>query len=140
MSELTKRDRAYIAAVEANTPKDFPNLVCGWPDDEYGDLAHGEYLEACCAIVDAIPDGEDVGTITFPMFKTWRRVVRERDEERGNLGFLHEECDVCGALPGHRYAATALPADPATNPDYLALSVCQDCLCYIANGDLPGED
>lgn len=137
--ELTKQDREFIAAVEANTPKDFPNLVCGWPDEEYSDLSHWKYIQACCDAVDATPDGEDVPTIAFPTFKEWRRKERDSFYEIDNLGFSRTECDLCGALAGDRYAATALPDNPAENKGYVPLSVCGDCLQYIANGELPEE-
>ena len=67
----------------------------------------------------------------------WVGRQRDENEDRDNLGFSHIECDLCGALPGDRHAVTALPENPADNPDYIPLSVCEVCMYYIASGDLP---
>ena len=48
------------------------------------------------------------------------------------LGESHHRCDLCGSyLFGNRYAVTALPEDPATNPDEITLEVCEDCFWEI---------
>ena len=124
----------WLAAVESNPIlENFPNLVCGWPDEDHG--IHWEaYREACIQRIDDLTQGSDV-----PEFKTytnWRRDMRDADPERDSLGFSWQVCDLCGALPGERYTATAFDTEMS---EYCGLSVCLDCLCYIANGDLPEE-
>ena len=64
--------------------------------------------------------------------------------ERGTLcdegGFSWHPCEACGSsLGGNRYTAHAIDE----NGDLVHFSVCEDCLCYIANGDEPenwGDD
>lgn len=121
----------------------YKNLVCGWPDEEHDDMTHGAYLRWCQSrmdgIIDRTPPYSNVPSeVTFPTFKGWRKAKRNEDG-RGDLGFSTVECDLCGALPGDRYAVTALPDNPAENDDYVALEVCGDCLMFIANGEEPAE-
>jgi hypothetical protein len=127
----------FSDTVARNTPKDFPNLVTGWPDEERG-ITHDKYIgemrDRCDDLLNATPDGQDVAPITLESFRDWKDRVRE---DECDPGFSWQDCDLCGALPGNRYPVTALPDEPSENHDYVALEVCQDCLCYIANGDEP---
>ena len=61
------------------------------------------------------------------------------NEEIGDEGgFSWSQCDTCGStLGGNRYAAHGF-AEGDDTP--IHLDVCEDCLCYIANGDLPQGD
>lgn len=44
------------------------------------------------------------------------------------------DCEACGqSLAGNRYEAHAVPEDG----DVIHLSICEDCLFYFANGDVP---
>lgn len=53
-------------------------------------------------------------------------------------GFSWQSCDGCGStLGGQRYAAHALMTHINGREAWICLSVCADCLCYIANGDEP---
>ena len=98
----------------------FPQIVPGWPDEEFGitQFEYDQYVEDCAE--DDIP---------AKSFEAWV------EEKRGALGeqpgyneFSWSRCDLCGShLWGARYPLTALPEDPRSNPDYVALSVCQDC-------------
>ncbi|NCC40911.1 MAG: hypothetical protein EOM21_15980 [Gammaproteobacteria bacterium] len=115
---------------------DFPNISLGWPAAEHGvewddEKAYAAYLEEC-----AFSDEEAAP------FEVWMNGDRQADLEElegaDDLGFRHSSCDLCGSfLEGDRYAATALPENPAENPDYIPLEVCGDCLYFIANGDVP---
>lgn len=68
----------------------------------------------------------------------------ERNDDAGDEGgFSWRDCDTCGSsLGGNRYAAHGLvsPKRYARRTELLHLDVCTDCLVFIANGDLPGED
>ena len=124
----------YEIMIAVNAPVGFPHLVCGWPDEEVG-ITWDNYLSDAVKWVEATEEDEDVRP--YKSFAVWKDDVRGQDEERDNLGFSHERCDLCGALAGDRYAVTALPEDQTSRFDYVALAVCGDCLQYIANGELP---
>lgn len=123
----------WLDTIERNTPKGYPILSPGWPDAWHG-ITHSAYIDMAITALEDLDDGADIPQ--FPTFENWKRYQRD-SEELGNLGFSFDDCDLCGDLPGERYAATALPPNPAENHDYVALSVCGGCLCYIANGDVP---
>ena len=53
-------------------------------------------------------------------------------------GFSWHQCDTCGStLGGNRYAAHGFTDDDGT---LVHLSMCEDCLMFFANGDLPALD
>lgn len=58
-------------------------------------------------------------------------------------GFSSSQCDSCGSrLGGNRYSAHAWRGPTGKGRDsweeeLIHLSVCGDCLCYLANGDVP---
>lgn len=54
-------------------------------------------------------------------------------------GFSHKECDLCKALPGNRHYLVGCHKDTPTAVDTLGL-ICDDCVVYMANGDLPEEE
>lgn len=59
------------------------------------------------------------------------------EEGGGAQGFSWRPCETCGSrLGGDREAAHYLDSDREINH----VSVCIDCLHYIANGDIPEED
>lgn len=124
----------WLDTTERNTPEGYPNLTCGWPDVEHG-ITHSVYIDRAITHLEDMDDGADIPQ--FPTFENWKRYQRDQNEDLDNLGFSPLKCDLCGAKAGERYAATALPTNPAENHDYVALSVCRWCLCYIANGDVP---
>ena len=128
------KTKAYEKMIATNTPQGYPQLVCGWPDEEH-DITWGRYIEHLQGLLDDLDEGDPLPT--FETFKHWVWRQRDENEDRDNLGFSHIECDLCGALPGDRHAVTALPENPADNHDYLPLSVCEHCMCFVANGDLP---
>jgi hypothetical protein len=94
----------------------FPTLVSGWPDEEFN-VTQKDYK-------DALDEDEDL-----PPYDQWReQQLAEHGDSPGYQEFSWSRCDLCGShLGGPRYPMTALPEDPATNPDYIALSVCIDC-------------
>lgn len=113
----------------------FPHLSIGWPMQEYGvepddKKAYQDYISECEF------NDEDPAP-----FDAWMKGDRAADleelDDAFDLGFKRSNCDLCGALPGNRYSAMALPESPAENPDYIALEVCKSCLGWIANGDVP---
>ena len=124
----------WLDTIERNTSEHYPHLVCGWPDEEHG-ITHNAYVEAAMVELEDLEDGEDVQP--WPSFEQWKTERRSVDEYRDELGFSWDDCDLCGGLAGDRHAVTALPDNPAENHDYVALSVCGDCLCFVANGDVP---
>ena len=73
------------------------------------------------------------------------------DLEHGNLAdepsFSHHSCECCGnGLGGNRYVAHALVQVKSNdNPRKLQwltehYEICEDCVLYIANGDVPDEE
>ena len=127
----------FTDTIERNTPEDYPHLVCGWPDEKHG-ITWYAYCDWAKDLIDELEEGSSIGT--FQTFQEWKEMKRDEDEERDNLGFCREECDLCGALAGDRYAVTALPDNPAINRDYVALEVCNLCIMWIANGQEPDEE
>lgn len=124
----------WLDTIERNSPTNYPNLVYGWPDEEHG-ITHGAYVLAFIDEMEELDDGADIPQ--FPTFENWKRDRRSVDKYRDNLGFSHIRCELCGAAPGDRHAVTALPDNPAENHDYVALSVCGDCLQWVANDEVP---
>ena len=124
----------WLDMIERNTSERFPHLVCGWPDEEHG-ITHSAYVLAFIEEMEDLDDGADIPQ--FPTFDNWKKVQRDEDEDRDNLGFSSLRCDLCGSAAGDRHAVTALPDNPAENHDYEALSGCGDCLCLVANADVP---
>ena len=129
--------KAWLDTIERNTPERFPHLVCGWPDEEHG-ITHNAYVEAAIRELEDLEDGDDVKP--WPSFEQWKVERRLVDEYRDELGFSTLRCELCGSAPGDRHAVTALPDNPAENHDYVALSVCNSCIMYIANGELPDDE
>ncbi len=126
--------QTWLDTIERNTPEGYPNLTCGWPDEEHG-ITHSVYIDRAIMALEDLDDGTDIPQ--FSTFENWKRDRRDELPDRDYLGFSHLTCDLCGALAGDRYAVTALPENPAENHDYVALSICGDCLYFIANGDVP---
>lgn len=126
--------KEYEATVAANTPEGYPNLVAGWPDEEH-DITWDAYIEWGHDVMDDVAEGDDIGA--FQTFEEYKQQERDANTDRDYLGFSYENCDLCGALPGDRHAVTAYPEDVPNNLDYVALSVCSDCLMFVANAELP---
>lgn len=126
--------KTWLDTIERNTPTNYPSLVCGWPDEEHG-ITHSTYIYRATLQIEDLDDGADIPQ--FPTFENWKKTQRDEDEDRDELGFSTLRCELCGSAPGDRHAVTALPDNPAENHDYVALSVCNSCLMYIANGDVP---
>jgi hypothetical protein len=110
----------------------FPYISIGWPMQEHGvepddRKAYEEYAE------------EEDDPAPFDVWMKHERAEQlEALDGADDLGFSWSSCDLCrSGLGGDRYAATALPKNPAENSDYIPLEVCGDCLCFIANGDVP---
>ena len=122
----------WLDTIERNTPEGFPHLACGWPDEEHG-ITWDSYICDLIKKLECWDEGEPKPHL--PLFEEW--VEGRREEDRDDLGFSWNDCDLCGGLAGDRHAVTALPDNPAENHDYVALSVCNSCLMYIANGDVP---
>jgi len=125
------KTRDWIKNFERNVPEGFPVVAMGWPEAEYG-ICHENYINYCSDTVNETPDNESVPLL--PTFEEWKQ--KERSMIPDDLGFSTNCCDTCGSLPGIRYAATAMPSDLA-DKDYVTLTVCEDCVLYIANGETP---
>jgi hypothetical protein len=62
------------------------------------------------------------------------KAAYEKGEIVDEPSFSHESCDICNSnISGNRYIAHAM----TKNNDILHLEICQDCVLYMANGDLP---
>lgn len=63
-------------------------------------------------------------------------------EGDGDLGFSWSPCECCGCqLGGDRFKAVILqPKEGGGFDADIELEVCQDCLMYIANGDVPEDE
>ena len=116
-------------------PENYPEVTLGWPDEEHG-ITPGAWMDYCDELAeDAAFDGADYQPLSW---EEWR------DEQRDSVGedieFSHQDCDLCGAKPGARTYATAWRRDEdglLVEDDYVALEICADCACWIANGDVP---
>lgn len=124
----------WLDTIERNTPEGFTHLACGWPDEEHG-ITWDNYINELICRLERWGEGEPEPYL--PPFEAWKDMRRDEDQDRDNLGFSWNDCELCGSAPGDRHAVTALPDNPAENHDYVALSVCGDCLCFVANGDVP---
>jgi hypothetical protein len=118
-------------------PQDYPILLCGWPAEERG-LGKSDWESYCD---DRAEECAEEGVPFMPLsYEDWyEREVEARGEEDEDTEFSWQDCDLCGALAGSRHHATAYHTDFPANQDYIALEVCGDCLCWIANGDVPNE-
>jgi len=124
----------WLKKFESGVPDKFPELVCGWPDAEHG-ITHSAYVVNCIEVLEDLEEGQDAPVLGS--YKEWVERQREDNPERDDLGFSNLPCEICGALAGDRYAVTAFPSPIGDGTDYIPLEVCDCCLLYIANGDLP---
>lgn len=113
--------------VAASTPDGYA-LVTGWSDEANG-ITHDAYRTWIENIVNNLDDGEDMPQVMS--FRVWKDKMREGVTD--DLGFCHERCELCDALPGERYKVSALHPEKE-NLEYWA---CQDCMIFIANGEVP---
>lgn len=108
-------------------------MTPGWPDEEHG-ISWDAYCDWAIGLIEKLEEGSDIGS--FQSFDEWKDMRRDEDPDRDNLGFRAQSCDLCGALPGDRHAATLLnPEDGSYHP----YEVCNLCILYISNGDTPQE-
>jgi hypothetical protein len=142
--EYSELQKEFMARVASNENSGF-HLVVGWAREEHYRTALGKWACTRCPdtwtekitgkgtfaeddfLEDLCPTCGNYGTLT----------IEDEDEVSDDLGFSHENCDCCGSpLGGDRHAASLI------NPghDALPLSVCSDCLMYIANGDVPDDE
>lgn len=124
----------WVEKFESGIPKGYPVIMCGWPDREHG-ITHDAYIASCISVLEDLCEGEDAPLLGS--YKEWVEGQREDNKDRDNLGFSWQDCEICGALAGDRYAVTAFPSPIGDGTDYVPLEVCDCCLLYIANGDLP---
>lgn len=125
----------WVEQFNRGVPDKYPVLLSGWPDEAHC-IDHETYMAECITAIEDLCPGQDAPV--FRLFQEWKRWKREQEPDRDCLGFSCHPCDICGALAGDRHAVTAYRDLPSLqNGDYLTLEVCADCLCYIANGDLP---
>lgn len=117
--------------------EDYPVLLIGWPAEERG-LGKSDWESYCD---DLAEECAEEGVPFMPLdYESWyEKQIAERGEEDETTEFSWQQCDLCNAQAGSRHHATAFHKDFPANTDYIALEVCDDCLCYIANGDVPNE-
>ena len=119
-------------------PEDYPIITTGWPDAERG-LSESYWQDYCD---DQAEDCAEEGIPYLPLsYGEWReREIEARGEEDETDEFSWQDCDLChSGLGGARHHATAFHEGFKSPQDYIALEICSDCLCYIANGDVPNE-
>lgn len=149
--DLSERQKEWMERV-ARTQGEGA-IVTGWPDEEFGISEdayedylldqYSEYLDEC---VDEATEPEPFDTWKCKLlpFDEWRDAkLEEQGENPGDEEFSRSECDCCGSpLAGSRHAATILHMNKEQDGavPYTPLSVCQDCLMYIANGDVPDDE
>ena len=124
----------WLKKFESGVPSKYPVLHCGWPDREHG-ITHDTYIASCISVLEDLCEGEDAPLLGS--YKEWVERQRDGNEERDNLGFSWQDCEICGALAGDRYAVTAFPEVIGDGTDYVPLEVCDWCITYIANGEVP---
>ena len=116
-------------------PQDYAVLTTGWPAEERG-LGKSDHESYCDALAEECAE-EGIPYLPLTYEEWYEREVEARGEEDEHSEFSWSDCDLCGALAGSRHHATAYPKDFQAKTDYIALEVCGDCLCWIANGDVP---
>lgn len=135
MSECSERQKAFMDDVANSVPEGW-NIGLGSTDEHIG-ATYNEYIQHCVDVLEALDEGADAPV--FISFIDWRD--KQREEHDDDLGFARNDCECCGtSMAGQRYAATALPPNPVENKDYIALEICQNCLLYVANGDVPDDE
>ena len=134
--ELTRKDREFIAAVERGTRGlEFVSAGACLGCEECG-LAPTECRE--CWGEGLVWD--DMGHVAWDCPECGGEgeiAATERDRECADEGgFSWVACDCCGnRLGGNRYPAHGRDAGGRM----VHLDICQDCVQYIANGELPPE-
>lgn len=81
----------------------------------------------------------DTRTFTERVNAYWDGLIVSVDTHEDE-GFSWSPCESCGShLGGHRYRVSWF--DLEDRDEHGAGTVCVDCACYIANGDVPdGEE
>ena len=138
MAEYTKLQKQFMATVASNTPEGY-HVALGWIDEENG-ITHDRYLDWCQEeyekILNTVNDG-DTPEAFKPVytFEEWRE--NRRAEVDDSEEFSTRACDLCGAKAGSRHHATLMPDSKSVLDGYYAIKICEDCLFYLANGDVP---
>lgn len=121
----------------------FPHLIVGWPRTAFYRKAEGHLRCKDCGYeeVETLSgsgtfDEDDFYTVCAECGSANTHLQIVDQEECGeDLGFSWSGCDCCGSnLGGDKFAVAAWNEDMT---DYVPLRVCQDCLMFIANGELP---
>ena len=136
MAELSKSDKAFIAAIAHN-----------WPD--YIIAVGASRLECCvpsyardtCGVCsgDGCDDCADTGV------ELLENISDELLQLFDEASFSWAECDSCGSrLGGNRHNAHAIHHEAfgpdAKRPDDIHhIDICTDCVMFHANGDLPEQ-
>jgi len=126
-SELNTRQQAYVAAVERGC-KGMEAVSPG-------------FCPSCPECIDALgytDDEDEDGSV----IKTAQQKAEE-DYETGKVcdegGFSWSACDCCGSrLGGNRNSAHGW-ADIAGKRILIHFEICDDCMLYLANGDIPDD-
>lgn len=100
-------------------------------------MAYIEDVERCCRGLEHVNCGPasccEVCRSDFDMDEddpAWQELCDEG-------GFSWHQCDTCGSCyGGNRYSGHGFTVEGG---ELIHLSMCEDCLCYFANGDLPNE-
>lgn len=144
MAEYTQKQKNWMATVESSMLSGY-HVSLGWPDEEY-DINYDFYYNYCLEqyeiYLDSLEEEGAPKAFTPPKtYQEWKEWCRESIHSEGEgEEFSASTCDLCGALPGPRHYATLLPEKMSDPSDYTAIKICDDCLFYIANGDVPDFD
>lgn len=135
--EWIERDRIHIELRDIATEE--YTLIEFWDDDAREFLEQnqstGESIEQALRkeadyydMLDNVPD--DVKEAIFN-----HKISEETYLDEG--GFSWQGCDVCGNQLGQDlYAAHAFDSEDSL----IHYDICRNCLCYLANGDIPDDD
>lgn len=145
--ELTRNQTAWLERVHAEYGDGNYWMALGWPDEELGlgvssyldwlDDQYEDYKYKCEYEEFEVKDFEVFAAEMTP-YEEWREKEMERIGD-GSDEFSRAPCELCGNnLAGSRHPATLFSYE--NKEVYTPYIVCQDCLMYLANGDVPDDD
>ena len=143
--ELSEKQVVFIELVGANESRD-AHLVMGWPREYHYRTVVGRWSCPRCrdgwteelSSEGTFEDDDFTDNLCPTCGHEGVLTIEDEDECSDELGFSAMACECCGSpLAGDRFAVTLHHSDPDLSMPY---RVCQDCLMYIANGDIPDDE
>lgn len=138
-----ERDRSFIGLRDKSTHQF--DLIELWDDDVSGFVVDwGLEAKGLAAVESALREHADQCDLLDNVPEDIKTTILEdkiADQEYLDEGsFSWSQCDSCGStLGGNRYAAHGFVPDESDLPtgEVVHLDICEDCLCFHANGDIP---